>query len=372
MDPRNAKLAELLINYSLAVKAGENLLVEASGSAARNLVKEIVTTGLARGANVYSSLRDEGVLRRFLLGGSEEQIAALAKHDLARMKTMQCYIGIRGSDNVMELGDVDPELKARYQKLVIKPVHMEVRVPNTRWVVMRYPNDAMSQLAGQSRESFADFYYRVCTLDYAKMSSAMDPLMDLMARTDRVEVTGPGTELSFSIKGIPQVKCDGHLNIPDGEVYTAPVRESINGKIQFNCASLYEGTVFPNIALTFRDGKVIEAKTDGDGARLNGILDRDEDARYVGEFAFGVNPHITSPILDTLFDEKIMGSIHMALGNAYDDAPNGNKSGVHWDIVLAQTEEMGGGEIRFDGEVIRKNGRFVLSVLEGLNPENLA
>ncbi len=371
MDPRNARLAELLVDYSIHIQAGENLLVEAIGIGARELVKEIVTAALARGANVYTSLRDDAVLRRVLLGATESQIAALATHDLARMKAMHCYVGIRGSENVRELGDVPAEKKAHYQRLVLKPVHLEVRVPKTRWVVLRYPNDAMAQLAGCSREAFSDFYYRVCTLDYEKMSHAMDPLVELMSRTDRVEITGPGTDLSLSIKGIPQVKCDGHLNIPDGEIYTAPVRDSINGVIRFNCASLYEGSVFPNVTLRFRDGKAIEAATDGDSARLNEILDRDAGARYVGEFAFGVNPHITEPILDTLFDEKITGSIHMALGNAYDDAPNGNKSSIHWDLVLSQIEEMGGGEIRFDGVPVRRNGRFVHPQLEGLNPESL-
>jgi aminopeptidase len=372
VDPRNRELADLLVRYSLGVQAGENLLVEANGVDARELMKEVVTAALDRGANVYWNLLDDGVLRRALIAGGEAQIAALAKHDLARMRDMQCYIAVRGADNVSELGDVDPAKKALYQKHYVRPVHLETRVRHTRWVVLRYPNDAMAQLAGRSREAFADFYFRVCTLDYGRMSRAMDPLAALMARTDRVTITGPGTELRFSIKGIPAVKCDGKVNIPDGEVYTSPVRESVNGTIRYNCRSLYEGVVFPNVALRFEGGRVIHSATDGDSRKLSEILDRDDGARYIGEFSFGLNPHITEPILDTLFDEKISGSIHTALGNAYDDADNGNRSGVHWDLVLSQRPESGGGEIRFDDRLIRKDGRFVLPELEGLNPEKLA
>jgi aminopeptidase len=372
VDPRNRELADLLVRYSLGVQAGENLLVEANGVDARELMKEVVTAALDRGANVYWNLLDDGVLRRALIAGGEAQIAALAKHDLARMRDMQCYIAVRGADNVSELGDVDPAKKALYQKHYVRPVHLETRVRHTRWVVLRYPNDAMAQLAGRSREAFADFYFRVCTLDYGRMSRAMDPLAALMARTDRVTITGPGTELRFSIKGIPAVKCDGKVNIPDGEVYTSPVRESVNGTIRYNCRSLYEGIVFPNVALRFENGRVVHSATDGDSRRLSEILDRDDGARYLGEFSFGLNPHITEPILDTLFDEKIAGSIHTALGNAYDDADNGNRSGVHWDLVLSQRPESGGGEIRFDDRLIRKDGRFVLPELEGLNPEKLA
>jgi len=364
-------LADILTGYSLELRKGENLLVEANGVDARELLKEIVTSALARGVNVYSSLLDDGVLRRVLLAGDEEQIGALARFDVQRMAAMQAYIAVRGSDNVAELGDVPAEKLRAYQQRVLKPIHTDIRVPKTRWCVLRYPNAAMAQLAGKSREAFADFYYAVCTLDYARMSRAMDPLSALMSATDRVEIRAPGTNLSFSIRGIPNVKCDGKLNIPDGELFTAPVRESVNGTIRYNCPSLYEGTVFRSIELTFEAGRVVRAECASDAEKLRSILDRDEGARYFGEFSFGFNPYITAPILDTLFDEKIAGSIHTALGNAYETADNGNRSSVHWDLVLSQRPEAGGGEILFDGRVIRKDGIFVAPELRGLNPDAL-
>jgi aminopeptidase len=221
-----------------------------------------------------------------------------------------------------------------------------------------------------STEAFEEFYFNTCTLDYTKMSKAMDPLVDLMKRTDQVRIVAPDTDLSFSIKDIPVIKCDGELNIPDGEVFTAPVKDSVNGVIHYNTKTLYEGKVFSDIRLEFKDGKIVDAKSSNSRA-MNEIFDTDEGARYVGEFAIGVNPYVTKPMLDTLFDEKIAGSIHFTPGNAYDLAPNGNSSKIHWDIVLIQTEKWGGGEIYFDGELIRKDGLFVIDELMGLNPENL-
>ncbi len=371
MDPRNRQFAEMLVGYSMAVQGGDNVLVEAIGEDTLPLARDVVSVALERGALVQTEFRDEAMLRRILLHGTREQIAALAKFALPRMRKMQCYIGIRGTSNTRELSDVPAEKQSLFTELVQGPVHLKVRVPKTRWVVLRYPNDAMAQQAGMSLEGFADFYYRVCLLDYPRMSQAMDPLKALMERTDQVRIVGPDTDLSFSIKEIPVVKCDGHLNVPDGEVFTAPVKTSLNGQVRFNCASLFEGTVFPNITLVFKKGKVVESHTDGDNARLESILDRDRGSRGVGEFAFGLNPHITAPILDTLFDEKISGSIHMALGNSYDRAPNGNKSGIHWDLIHKQTPDMGGGEIWFDGNLIRKDGLFVIKELAGLNPDQL-
>jgi len=165
---------------------------------------------------------------------------------------------------------------------------------------------------------------------------------------------------------MPAVKCAGEYNIPDGEIYTAPIRESVNGKIHFNIPSIYEGTMHNGINLTFKEGKVIDAVS-SNTEKLNAQLDSDDAARYVGEFAFGLNPYITKPMNDVLFDEKIAGSIHMALGDSYDDCPNGNKSQIHfhWDMVKQ------GGDIYFDNKLIRRNGLFLPKSLRGLNPENL-
>jgi len=194
------------------------------------------------------------------------------------------------------------------------------------------------------------------------------PLKALMERTDRVRITAPDTDLSFSIKGLDAIPCTGQMNIPDGECFTAPVRESINGHIHFNSATIYRGTPFDDIRLTFEKGRVVAFES-SNNAVLEAILDSDEGARYVGEFALGFHPFIAEPMRDILFDEKIRGSLHMALGQAYDEADNGNRSSVHWDLVLRQEQ---GGEIFFDDVLIRKDGVFVLPELAGLNPEALS
>ena len=229
----------------------------------------------------------------------------------------------------------------------------------------------MAQLAGMSTEQFEDFYFKVCTLDYAKMAEAEKPLKDRMERSDRVRIVGPSdTNLEFSVKGIPAIQCDGDRNIPDGEVFTAPVRDSVNGVIHFNAGTVYQGKSFDDVRLVFENGKIIDA-TSSDTKSLNEILDTDEGARYIGEFSLGFNPHIHKVLRDILFDEKIAGSLHFTPGRAYEEADNGNRSKIHWDLVLIQTPEFGGGEIYFDDELIRKDGRFVPDYLQGLNPENL-
>ena len=258
-----------------------------------------------------------------------------------------------------------------YESTVWKRVHHEVRIKKTRWCVLRWPSASMAQMAEMSTEAFEDFFFDVCTLDYAKMSRAMQPLKAMMERTDRVRLKGPGdTDLTFSIKGIPAVCCDGKVNIPDGEVFTAPVRDSVNGVIRFNCPTLYRGVTHNDVRLVFKNGKIVEA-TSTATAKLNEVFDTDEGARYVGEFAIGFNPYCTQPMKDILFDEKIAGSIHFTPGACYDEASNGNKSDIHWDLVMRQTPEVGGGEVWFDGVMMRKDGRFVVGELEGLNPENL-
>ena len=370
MDERIKVFAHNLIHKSLQVKAGEKVYIHYIGSATEDLARQLIKETYAIGALPFPHYTNPRVEREMLLNCSEEQLKIMAEVDALEMSKMDCYLGIRGSDNVSENSDVPAENMSLHSKFYMTPVHHEIRVPKTRWCVMRYPNYAMAQLNNQSLEAFEDFYFDVCCLDYEKMSEAMTPLIELMNKTDKVRIEGPGTDLTFSIKDIPAVKCAGNMNIPDGEVYTAPVRDSINGTLTYNTPAVYQGFTFENISFTFKNGKIIKA-TANDTERLNQVLDTDEGARFVGEFAIGVNPYILKPMKDTLFDEKIMGSFHFTPGNCYDDAYNGNSSAIHWDLICIQTPECGGGSIWFDDVLIRKDGRFVLPELEGLNPENL-
>ena len=291
------------------------------------------------------------------------------KEELDYMKEMDCFIAIRGSENDVECCDVPHEQNELISEILGTPVLNE-RVNNTKWVVLRWPNPSMAQRANMSTEAFEDFYFDVCTLDYEKLKKAEQVLIDRMNKADKVHILGPAdTDLTFSIKDIPAVGCWGDRNIPDGEVYTAPVRDSINGIIQYNCPTIYNGKAFDNVRFEFKDGKIIDAKG-SDTKGINDILNSDEGARFIGEFSLGVNPKIDRPMRDILFDEKISGSIHLTPGRAYEEAWNGNDSKIHWDLVMIQTEEYGGGEIWFDDELIRKDGIFVPEYLQSLNPEN--
>ncbi len=370
IDPRITKLADVLINYSCALAKDEKILIEAI-DIPNAFTIELIRLAREAGGVPVVKLESNEIKRALMIHGSRAGWDLIADIEQARMEQVQCYIGARGNHNISELSDVASDMQALYENTVWKRVHQDVRVKKTRWVVLRWPHPAMAQMAEMSTEAFEDFYFNVCTMDYAKMARAMKPLIARMERTNRVRLLGPGdTDLTFSIKGIPAIGCDGKLNIPDGEVFTAPVRESANGVIHFNAPTIYRGETHNDIRLEFTDGRVTAA-TSTNTPGLNRVLDADAGARYVGEFAIGFNPYCTRPMKDILFDEKIAGSIHFTPGMCYDEAPNGNQSGIHWDMVMLQTPEAGGGEIYFDGELIRKDGLFVTEDLKPLNPENL-
>lgn len=369
LDPRITRLAENLVKYSIAAKKGDRVLIEAT-DVDTQMVTELVKAVYAAGAYPFVETYNAKIRAEILKGVSEELCSTMAEFGKARMEKMDCYIGVRGNENAYDLSGVPSAKTDIYQRLYSYPVHHEIRVNKTRWVVLRYPNDSMAQLSGMPTDEFEQHYFDVCCMDYAKMDRAMDALKTLMDKTDKVRLVAKDTDLTFSIKGIPAVKCSGHMNIPDGEVYTAPVRDSVNGRITYNVPSIENGIKFENVSLRFERGKIVEA-TGNFPEKINAIFDTDEGARYVGEFALGVNPYITKPMGDILFDEKIAGSIHFTPGCCYEDAYNGNQSAVHWDLVLVMTEQYGGGEIYFDGVLIRKNGLFVLPELVALNPDNL-
>lgn len=309
------------------------------------------------------------VSRELALGATKEQQELMARIDCELMRNMDAYIGIGAKLNTNEMSDVPGDKLALISAVYGRPLN-NIRIPNTKWCVLRYPNPNFAQMAGMSTEAFEDFYFNVCNLDYSKMDRAMEPLKELMEKTDRVHIVGPGTDLCFSIKGLPAIKCSGQMNIPDGEIYTAPVDGSVEGTITYNTPSIMDGFTYENVSLTFKNGRIVEAASN-DNERIKAVFDRDPGARGVGEFAIGVNPFVTFPMRDTLFDEKISGSFHFTPGCCYDDCNNGNKSCIHWDLVCIQTPEYGGGEMYFDDVLIRKDGRFVLPELDCLNPENL-
>jgi len=368
-DPRVKRLAELLINYSTKVKKDEKVMISSIDPAADPLVENLLDLVAQKEAHPFVSLMSQTVLRKLYTHATDTTLEFMKKQELERAKHMDVYIGIRALENKFEMNDIP---QAQMMK-VMKDYRMEVsnEIMSKKWVTLMFPTPAFAQSSGMSMEAFEEFFFNVTTLDYAKMDKAMDPMKELMERTDRVHIKGPGkTDLKFSIKDLPAIKCAGEYNIPDGEIFTAPVKDSVNGVIEYNTPTTYLGTKFDKVILTFKDGKIVDVEG-SNPEKLEEIFNSDEGARYVGEFAFGVNPYIKDPMVNILFDEKISGSIHFTPGRAYGECDNGNKSSIHWDLVMIQTPEYGGGEIYFDDVLIRKDGRFVLPELDGLNPENL-
>jgi len=362
-DDRFEKLAKLLVEYSIRLKRNETVLIEAFDIPAEMTIALIRAVRKAGGVP-FAQTYYTRVNRALALETSDRQLNLMASHELARMKKMNAYIAVRGSNNITELSDVPPEK----MKLIGRKMRrvQDQRVKKTKWVVLRWPTPSMAQLAGMSTEAFEDFYFDVCTLDYRKLLPGMKALKRLMEKTDHVQIKGPGTDLRFSVKGIPAVICGGDRNIPDGEVFSCPVKDSVEGHVAFNAPSIYQGIAFDGIRLEFKSGKVVDA-TSNETQKLNKILDSDPGARYIGEFSLGFNPRVFQPMRDILFDEKIAGSFHFTPGQAYEEADNGNRSQVHWDMVNIQRPDYGGGEIYFDGKLLRKNGKFLPNQLHSLN-----
>jgi len=368
-DPRVADIARTIVRHSTQLQPGEVVLIE-SYDLADGLLTHLIDEAYRAEAIPLVHLRRNTIHRQLLMHGVERQIRLQAEVEMFQMKQAQAYVGLRAADNVSELSDVPAAHMGLYTRWLSGPVHSDYRVNHTKWVVLRYPTPSMAQMAGMSTARFEAFFCDVCTLDYPRMAEAVAPLVARMRATDRVQLRGPGTDLRFSIKGVGAVSCEGRRNLPDGECFSAPVRDSVEGTIAFNTPSLYLGTTYTGVHFRFEGGRIVEAADDPQ-ERLDRLLASDEGARYVGEFSLAFNPYVLHPIKDTLFDEKIAGSLHFTPGQAYALADNGNRSQIHWDLVLIQRPEYGGGEVWLDGELIRKDGRFLPSELQGLNPDRL-
>lgn len=369
MDPRYPKLAEVLIGFSTEIEAGEHVLVD-SFDAPEAMTIALIRAIRARGAFAHIRSHHARLTREILRDLSEEEANVSGELALAQIQKMDAYVGIRSGQNIFESSDVPAEHMQRYTQS--HKTAQDYRVRDTKWVVLRWPSPAMAQQARMSTEAFEDFYFTVCTQDFRRFEPGMEALKARLEATKDVRITGPGTDLSFSIEGIAAVPCGGKRNIPDGEVFTAPVRDSVNGTLAYNVACVYQGVSFDGVKLRFENGKIVEATASQNEKRLNEILDTDEGARYIGEFAIGFNPHILEPMQDTLFDEKIAGSFHFTPGQCYRGvADNGNDSRIHWDMVCIQRPDYGGGKMFFDGELVREDGIFIVDDLKALNPDQL-
>ncbi|WP_407272342.1 aminopeptidase [Radiobacillus sp. PE A8.2] len=367
-DPRLTELADLLLTHSLTIEENEKVLFTGSANTIP-LIKELIKKAHALEAIPYVELVDDELTRLLITDAKEEKFELQNKWNMAQYQDIDAFVQIIGEENDAEFGEI-PSENFQTAGRIMKPSN-DYLIDNKKWVLLNYPTKGFAQKAKMSYDSFYDYLIDVCTVDYKTMAEAQQPLKDLMDKTDKVRIIAKDTDLTFSIKDIPAVRCFGKRNIPDGEVFTAPVKDSVNGTITYNTPCPYRGITFQNVSLTFENGKIVKATADKT-EELNKILDTDEGARYIGEFAIGLNPKITEPMGDILFDEKIAGSLHFTPGEAYDEAPNGNQSSVHWDMVLIQRPEYGGGEIYFDDVLIRKDGLFVIDELKKLNPENLA
>jgi aminopeptidase len=363
-DPRVDQLARQLVRYSTQVKKGDFVWIDCFDVPAY-VAQAMIRAVVAAKAHPLVKLHDTTVTRELMLHGEEDQYSLIGDYQLELMKKMDCYIAVRGSHNITENSDVPAE-KMKMVMAKLRPLQNE-RVNNTRWCVLRWPTSAMAQQAGMSTQAFEDFYFKVCLLDYAALIPAMNGLKKLMDKAKEVHIKGPGTDLRFSLKGLKSIVCGGRHNIPDGEVFSAPVKDSVEGVISYNAPTIYQGIAFDSVKLEFSRGKIVKATANNTEA-INKIFDSDEGARYIGEFAIGFNREIKEPMRDILFDEKIAGSFHFTPGQAYEGvADNGNRSQVHWDLVNIQRPDYGGGEIWFDGVLIRKDGKFLPPELKPLN-----
>lgn len=363
-DPRVDELARQLVGYSVSLKKGEKILIDLH-DVPESIGLALIREARRKGGVPMIRIHQSRLSREMLKGATDEQYATIARNLMAEMKGVDAYIAVRGGHNIAETSDV-PAKAMQLAMKHMRPV-LDWRVKKTKWCVLRWPSPSMAQQAGMSTEAFEDFYFDVCLVDYKALVPAAKALKKLMDATDVVEIAGPGTDLRFSIKDIPAIVCAGNYNIPDGEVFTAPVKDSVEGVISYNAPTIYQGIPFDSVKLTFEKGKIVKAESPGKNKELNKILNSDPGARYIGEFALGYNAAILNPMRDILFDEKIGGSFHFTPGQAYEDADNGNRSQVHWDMVCIQRKDWGGGEIRFDGKLIRKDGVFLPKSLAKLN-----
>ncbi|MGI6324586.1 MAG: aminopeptidase [Bacilli bacterium] len=358
-------IAKTIVNYSLELKADEKVLIICQSVIASPLVKALITEICNQKAIPNVNIVDQEIGALLLENTTAKRVELIKKISQFEIDNYDAFINIKYSVNDYEAKNINNDIISMIGEQ-LKDIS-DIRINERKWVLINYPSILDAYKSKMKIEEFHSYALKVMDINYQQMAVDIKPLKELMEKTDKVRITGKDTDLVFSIKDMPVIPCVGKNNIPDGEIFTAPIKNSVNGYITYNTPAPYRGKIYTNIKLTFKDGKIISATCNENDEDLNRIFNTDEDSRYIGEFAIGLNPLITEPMGDILYDEKIIGSIHFTPGRSYRDSYNGNNSSIHWDLVLIQRPEYGGGNIYFDDVLIRENGLFVLEELKHLN-----
>ena len=366
LDSRLKKVADIVIDYSLSIKMGDRVLIETTKNCS-DILKYMIQKISEKGAMPFVMFNETDIKRELIKNGTAEQFQLMRKHTEAILDNVDVYINMIDSDNCYDMSDVSTEKKALYQQYYFKPIYFEIIFPKLRWITVDYPSVSSAQQFGMSTEAYENYFFQAMTTDYKSLEEKMFALKELLDRGQHIQILSPTTDLEFDIKQCKSAICSGKINLPDGEIFIAPDLYSANGHILFNVPTRYQGNDFQDLFLKFENGRVIEYNARYNIEKLKQILESDEGNKYIGEFAFGTNPNIEIPRSNILFDEKILGSFHIALGNSHDLSDNGNRASIHWDIVNMMTLEYNGGKIIIDDELIQENGIFIPKSLQSLN-----
>lgn len=371
MDQRLKQMAKTVINYSLNIQPGEKVLIDSTKNCSE-MIKYMIKLIADRGAIPLVMLKETDIKRSLIINGCKEQFELMKTQEETILNKVDVYINMIDSDNCFDMSDIPSEKRALYQKYYFQPINFEIIVPKLRWITVDYPSISSAQQFGMSTDEYENYFFDAVNVDYEELGKKMQKLKELLDKGKHIQIESPNVNLSFNIDNLCSEVCSGKINLPDGEVFIAPTINSANGEIEFNVPSRYQGSSFEKIKLFFQDGRVVNYSSQTNYEKLAEILESDEGNKYIGEFAIGTNPNINRPRSNILFDEKMLGSFHIALGNSHSLSDNGNKASIHWDMVNVLTENYGGGRIILDDEVIQENGIFVHHDLKELNSKVLS
>jgi len=355
IDPRWQQLADILVNYSTGVKKGDRVLITMMEIDTFPLARSVYAAAINAGGLPFVEFQSAYLERDLMKHGSKEQVDWICEMQTGGMEWADVYVGLRGARNPNEFIDIDAKTLSAHKKAMGKVSAM--RNDLTRWVLVRVPNESFAQQASSSLDEMMAFFFNATLRDWAAETERWQEINRVFQSAETVRITGYHTDITFSTKGRIYEVADGHKNMPDGEIFTAPVDDSAEGHIYFEFPGVYMGQLVHGITLEFNKGLVVKATAEQNEELLIQLLEMDEGSRRLGEFGVGVNFGIDRFSYDILYDEKIGGTIHLALGRAYAECNGINQSALHWDIIKDLRQE---GEIFLDGKKIFEKGGYLI------------